>query len=190
MIVTVANVKGGVGKTTAALMLGHVMPATVVDADPQGSAIAWAEAAAEAGSPLRTPVVSLPTPRLAGRLPAAEHLVIDTPPGDLAIITAAIGIADVVLVPTASSALDMTRVWATLDLAAQAGKSAVVLLSRVRVGTRSAAVAAEALAEEGVRVLAARIPLREGLALAFGDPISLTYGYEDVAAELMEGIKR
>jgi chromosome partitioning protein len=184
MIVTVANVKGGVGKTTSAVLLAHALGAGVVDTDPQASATAWGEAAAANGTPLAVAVTSLPTARLAGRLPTSEHLVIDTPPGDLTITKAAIEVADVVLVPTAPTALDMTRVWATLDLASEAGKAAVVLLVKIRTGTRAVAASASTLTEEGVHVITVRIPLREALALAWGDPVTDLYGYDQVAVEL------
>ncbi len=184
MIITVANVKGGVGKTTSAVLLAHALGAEIVDTDPQGSATAWGEAAAVAGNPLAVTVTSLPTARLAGRLPVCEQLVIDTPPGDLTITKAAIELADLVLVPTAPTALDMTRVWATLDLAAEALKPAAVLLVKVRAGTRAVAASASTLKEEGVRVVAARIPLREALALAWGDPVTDLYGCDEVADEL------
>lgn len=188
MIVTVTNVKGGVGKTTTAVYLAHALTAdglstTVVDADPQGSAVEWAMVARETGTPLKVPVVSLPTRSLAGRLPAAEHVVIDTPPGDLAIVTAAIDAADLVLVPTAPSALDVSRVWATLDLAKAADKPAAVLLCRTR-HTRSVGQAASGIAEDGAWVLNAQIPLREALALAWGQPVRELHGYDLVVAEL------
>lgn len=119
-------------KTTSAVLLAHALGGAVVDTDPQGSATAWGEAAAAGGTPLAVTVTSLPTARLAGRMPSAKHLVIDTPPGDLTITKAAIELADIVLVPTAPTALDMNRVWATLDLTTEAAKPAAVLLVKVR----------------------------------------------------------
>lgn len=184
MIVTVANVKGGVGKTASAMLLAHALSAGVVDTDPQGSATAWGEAAAAGGTPLAVTVTSLPTARLAGRMPISEHLVVDTPPGDLTITKAAIELADIVLVPTAPTALDMNRVWATLDLTTEAAKPAAVLLVKVRAGTRAAGASASALTDEGVLVITTRIPLREALALAWGDPVTNLYGYDQVAEEL------
>lgn len=98
MIITVTNLKGGVGKTTTAVYLAHAMSAALVDADPQSSAAEWASVARDDGTPLNVPVIALPTANLAGRLPAAAHVVIDTPPGNLSIVSAAIEAADVVVV--------------------------------------------------------------------------------------------
>lgn len=57
MRITIANAKGGVGKTTSAIYLpqaaslrGH--RAVVLDADPQGSASQWADMAAQENQPL------------------------------------------------------------------------------------------------------------------------------------------
>ena len=47
-VVAVANLKGGVGKSTLAVNIAGAMhsprkPVVLVDADPQGTALAWAE---------------------------------------------------------------------------------------------------------------------------------------------------
>jgi chromosome partitioning protein len=56
MIVALLNQKGGVGKTTLALHLAGAWArqgcrVTVIDADPQGSALDWSEQRAKEGSP-------------------------------------------------------------------------------------------------------------------------------------------
>lgn len=187
MILAVANLKGGTGKTTTAVYLARYLGAVVVDADPQGSALAWSDAVAADGASLGVSVVHLPDAKLAGRLPAAERLVIDCSPRDHRITDAAITAAGLAVVPTATTAADMERTWATLDLAAQLGTPAVVLLVRVRIGTRSLAAAVEALADEHVTVLDARIPQREALAVAWGQPLATAaYGYDEAARQIKE----
>jgi len=187
MILAVANLKGGTGKTTTAIFLAHFLPALVVDADPQGSALGWASAVAEEGGDLGVEVVHRPDPKLAERLPKAERLVIDCSPRDHRITDAAMTVADLVVIPTATTAADMDRTWATLDLAAQFGTPAAVLLVKVRAGTRSLSAAAEALTDEHVTVLDARIPQREALAVAWGQPLTTDpYGYDLAAIQIKE----
>ena len=87
MIVGVLNQKGGVGKTTISVNLAHAFALTghrvlLVDADPQGSALAWSSVRVE--DPL-FPVVGMPKPTLHKDLPAIavdyDHVVIDGAPG-------------------------------------------------------------------------------------------------------------
>jgi len=186
VILAIANLKGGAAKTTTAVYLAHALGATLVDADPQASALGWSEAAAADRKPLDLEVVHLPTPQLAARLPHRERIVIDCSPRDHAITDAAMAAADLVLVPTATTTADMDRTWATLDLAHKLGRTTAVLLVRVRLGTRSLAYALDALVAEEVLVLRTRIPQREVLAAAWGRPIDRYYGYELVAAEVKE----
>jgi chromosome partitioning protein len=193
VIVTVANRKGGVGKTTSSVFLAHALAGAVsgrcvvIDADPQNSSARWARRAADAGQPLAIPVLAQPTPRLTGMISVAPNVVIDTPPGEGDVVEAAIGVADLVVVPVSSSSLDLSVVRATLDAAARNGKPAAVLLTRTR-RTRSVASAEEELRSAGARVLLTRIPLREALAMAFGRPVRDLHGYDLAMAELMDAL--
>ena len=193
MIVTVANQKGGVGKTTSAVFLAHALVeatgarCTILDADPQASAARWAELAAERGRPLAVPVLARPTHRLAENLPITSNVVIDTPPADPDIVAAAIDVADVVLVPTSTSALDLSRLAATIDVATRSGTPAAVLLTRTR-RTRSVGATEERLRSAGVRLLRTHIALREALAMCFGHPVRQLHGYELVTAELLDAM--
>ena len=187
MILTVANAKGGVGKTTTAVFLAHALTRStgalcaVVDADPQASAWQWSRETAQRGRPLDVPVIAQPTARLSA--PAAPHVVIDTPPGDRDIVEAAVDLADLVVVPTSPSSLDLSRVRVTLDAAAAARTPVVVLLTRTR-RTRSVADALAELAGIGATVLGTHIALRESLAMAFGHQVGQLHGYDLAAAEL------
>ena len=70
------------------------------------------------------------------------HVVIDTPPGDTAIIRGAIIAAELAIVPVSPSGLDLNRVRPTFELLAELETvnplSVGVLLTKVRRGTRSA----------------------------------------------------
>jgi chromosome partitioning protein len=174
--IVVANLKGGVGKTTSAVFLAEAAASTgsvlLVDADPQGSAMAWANEADEDGAGLSAVTVSIPTTDLARRLGsiAGDHatVVIDSPPGHEKIVQASMAVADVVIIPTQPTLLDLGRIHHTLELARGAGKPAVLLLTRTRARSRAVAGALEAFDEAELPVLAVTIPQREAYATAYG----------------------
>ncbi len=176
-MIVVANLKGGVGKTTSAVFLAEAAAvrtgtALLVDSDPQASAMRWADAAAEDGPGLRSVAVALPTPDLGRRLEgiAAGYrwVVIDTPPGHLGIVQAATRAGAVMVVPCQPTLMDLDRVRATLDVAGESGCPAAVLLTRSRANTRALAAALEALEEAELPLIEATVPQREAIAAAYG----------------------
>ncbi len=120
VIVGLLNQKGGVGKTTLSLNLaGHYAIARrlrvlVVDADPQGSALAWSSA--RENSPL-FPVIGMAKPSLHRDLPSVARnydvTIIDGAPRVSELGRAAILASDFVLVPVQPSPFD---VWATDEI--------------------------------------------------------------------------
>jgi chromosome partitioning protein len=177
MRITVANLKGGPGKTTTSLLLAEAAAeegarVLLVDADPQASLAEWASIAEEVGEPLRSTVVQLPTAQLGRRVSASARsydiVVIDTPPGNEEIVRAAVRAADLVVVPSQTALLDLRRIGPTLDLAESMSTPAVVLLNKVRFGTTSLATADETIEEAGIPALKTVIPLREVIAAQFG----------------------
>lgn len=179
MRIAVANLKGGPGKTTTSVALAELLAESgetfLVDADPQMSATAWADDAAEAGGPLAVTVVGMASRDLARQLPKVvgdAHAVIDTAPGELPVVTAAIIAADVVVIPSRPTVGDLRRLAVTVDLAQDLGTPIAVLLSQTRSGTRSLDEAREALDALEYPCLTTHIPLRESIAAADGRPTS------------------
>jgi chromosome partitioning protein len=124
MIVVVAALKGGVGKTTTSVYLAAVAAAgkrsvTLVDADPQASSADWVEAA-EDESLTRVTLVEAPTDRLLvkalDRIGDDEVAVVDTPPGNERLLAKAIDRADSIVVPTRVGGVETQRVEAVLEL--------------------------------------------------------------------------
>ena len=126
MIVSVLNQKGGVGKTTIAVNLaacfsraGHRV--LLVDADPQGSALAWS--GAREAEPLFV-VVGMAKPNLHRELPALKQpydvVVIDGAPRVNELGRAAIMASDQVLIPVQPSPYDVWAAEETVQLIGEA----------------------------------------------------------------------
>lgn len=192
MRIATVNTKGGVGKTTTAIFLAaglHAQGRTLlVDADPQQSALLWSQQ--DPAFPFT--VVGLPVRDLHRRLAdlgrGYDHVVIDTPPGDLGIIRSAMLAAEIGLVPAAPTGLDLNRLMPTFELLAELepihAVDVGVLLTKVRRGTLAARQVRDVLAEVGYPVLETEIPLAEQYAGSFGAAPTDLGAYADLITEL------
>lgn len=198
MKLAVANLKGGTAKTMTSFFLAAAFSrrgrTLLVDTDPQGSALSWAESAEEDGGDLQFSVMGLPTKdvhrKLKGFQKDYEHVVVDTPPGDLAITRAALLAADVALLAIPPTKADLDRVVATLEAIAEVEPlndlSFRVLLTRVRRISRESADTREAMGEMGLPVMDVEIPQLSFYSDAFGElPPDDLREYELVARELL-----
>lgn len=191
MRVALVNIKGGVGKTTAAMHLAGGLAESgrtmLVDCDPQQSAAMWS-----VSLDLSYSVISRPAPDVAKWLPTVavgyDHVVIDTPPSTLPIVKSAVMAADVVLVPCAPSGVEVNRLAPTFEMLAEIEPvhpvGAGVLLNKMRYGTNSARSIREILAERGYPVMANEIPLHEAYTAAFGTVPVVTTVWRDLVKEL------
>ena len=125
MIVALLNQKGGVGKTTLALHLAGAWArqgrrVTMIDADPQGSALDWSEQRAKEGHPRLFGVVGLARETLHHEVPEiaarADHVVIDGPPRVAPLMRSALLTADIVLLLVQPSPFDGWASGETLRL--------------------------------------------------------------------------
>ncbi|WFU33627.1 ParA family partition ATPase [Bradyrhizobium brasilense] len=122
MIVALLNQKGGVGRTTLALHLAGEWAlrgrrVTVIDADPQGSALDWSKQRARENGSRLFGVVGLARDTLHREAPeiarTADYVVIDGPPRAAGLMRSALLAADLVLIPVQPSPLDG---WASAEM--------------------------------------------------------------------------
>lgn len=195
----VANLKGGAGKTTTAVYLANALAASgrtlLIDADPQGSALSWSETAGDFSLPVVAAPVRDLNRRVAQLAEGYAHVVIDTPPGELAITRSAMLAADTVLIPIPPSVMDLDRLRPTLEMLAEIenlhAPQVFCLLTRVRRGTRSSRAAREVLVDLGLNVLSAEVSLRESYANGFGLGLTEQLGeYAEVLSELQGQVKK
>ena len=138
MRIVVASLKGGVGKSTAAVYLAAAAakrrhsPVVLVDADRQASSAVWLEEHPIDG----VEVVEAPSERTLKRAMAANGgvTIVDTPPGDERLSQSAIADADSVVVPTRAGGVEYARVAATLALVPTRTPRGIVI-SSARLGT-------------------------------------------------------
>lgn len=174
-VFTIAQQKGGAGKTTLAINLGIAWAAAghkvaFVDVDPQGSLGMWAALRARLGHGDYPPVIEARGWRVAGELErlARDHdvVVVDSPPVVDIDARGVIRAASRVIVPIQPSIMDLWATRATLEIARNERTPALLALNRVPSRSRSAdAVIAEA-AKLGVPVAATRIGNRVALGAA------------------------
>ena len=170
MIVVVAALKGGVGKTTTSVYLSALAgpekrSVTLVDADPQASAADWVEHAADAVFEALT-VVEAPTERLLtkvlDKIEADAVAVVDTPPGHERLLAKALERADVVVIPTRVGGVETARVEAVLDMLPRRMPAGLVI-SSARTFTRDYQDTVAMWTEAGVPVWGA-VPERVTIA--------------------------
>lgn len=137
-IIVLVAAKGGVGKSTLAAgvaiaaMLAHPEAKVVfIDLDPQGSLTGWWNVRG-----LQQPALfdlagmSLRGAKRDLRRAGLDFVIVDCPPGVATIHDDAIAAADVVIIPTGASALDLAAVRATAERVQRAGVPYGYVLNR------------------------------------------------------------
>lgn len=182
-IITIAQQKGGAGKTTLAAHLAVAWAeagntVAVVDIDPQASLTAWWDTRQRLGLPApagKRGKGGLAVHRVTGWRTANEveklardhdMVLIDSPPHAETEAKIAVRSADLVLVPLQPSPMDFWATQATLDLARAEKTLAMLVLNRVPPRATLTEAMTAKLSDLGAKVAKARIGNRVALAAA------------------------
>lgn len=196
-IITVAQQKGGAGKTTLAAHLAVAFTAArkkvaVVDIDPQQSLAAWyryrAERFGDAGAGLL--VNQVKGWRTKGEVEklAREHdiVLVDSPPHAETEARVAVRVADLVVVPVQPSPMDVWATQPTLEMARQERAPVLIVLNRVPPRANLTEAMVTLINELGSTVAQSRIGNRIAFAsaLAEGRAVSEVQPHGPAAEEI------
>jgi chromosome partitioning protein len=201
LVITVAQQKGGTGKTTLAANIAAALArdrrVALLDVDPQRTLARWHALRRESDRPAAQISFSdVSGWRLAGELSRLrqEHevVVIDSPPQVDTDARLAIRGADLVLVPVQPSPPDLWAAEATLELAAGERRPARLILNRVGAASRLRNAIRADITARGLPAMTSELGNRAGIALAFAAGLGITEreprsrGAEEVRALLTE----
>ncbi|KAA0598073.1 chromosome partitioning protein [Azospirillum lipoferum] len=187
-VFTVAQQKGGAGKTTLAAhlaiawaQLGHKV--ATVDIDPQGSLTRWHAVRAEAtgGQPgfTHVQITGWRTQAEVEKLARSHDIVVvDSPPHAQTEARIAVRAATLVVAPVQPSPMDLWAVHPTIDLAAQEKRRLLLVLNRVppraRIADELVAKVHELVAPPAVELASAQVGNRTAYAGTLMTGLSVT----------------
>ncbi|HTZ36273.1 MAG TPA: ParA family partition ATPase [Stellaceae bacterium] len=196
-VITIAQQKGGAGKTTLAAQLAATWARqgrrlALLDIDPQASLAAWTElrrarlGAAGLGFEFAALSGWRATDWVERHAREVDYVIVDSPPHAELEARIALRTASLVLVPLQPSPLDLWSSATTLRLAREEGRPILAVLNRVPARSSLAETVAAELARDGVTVAAARLGSRVAFAQAMsqGGGVVETAPASPAAAEI------
>ena len=155
-VLTLVSTKGGCGKTTLTAHLAveaeraGAGPVAVIDADPQASLARWWNArAAETPAFVQTTLAELPKRLDELKAAGIRLVIIDTPGADVSHTRTIVRLADLALIPSRPSPLDLGTLGTTVGMVEAEGKPLMFVLNAVTARTRISTQAVMALSQHG-----------------------------------------
>jgi chromosome partitioning protein len=183
VVITVAQQKGGSGKTMLAANLAACLAVgkttALLDIDPQHSLARWhALRGHHDPKPARVTLSDVSGWRLAGELDRLrrEHdlVLVDTPPVIDNDARRAIRAADLVVIPLQPSAPDLWAAEATLKMAAEEKRPVCIVLNRVAATGKQRLEMEQELHRRSIRLLPAALGNRTAFSHAFAQGLGVT----------------
>jgi chromosome partitioning protein len=172
------GMKGGTGKSTVAIHLAVAASqagrrVTLLDVDPQASAMTWAS---ERTAP-EPQVLAAPAYDAAKRIVAQDGrdlIVIDTPPRAEADITTLAREADLIVIPVHCTMLDLVASQVAFRMAASAGRPFVVVFNAVNPRGLEVGEVRQELTAQGYAVAPSMLAARTSYARALSNGLAVT----------------
>lgn len=197
-IITIAQQKGGSGKTTLAahlaVALAHVGRVALIDCDPQGSLGEWFEAREQNLGEERTGLSFRTASGWGARREARglardfDFVVIDTPPKSDVESRPAIEAASLVAVPVQPTPIDLWATQPTLEMIAKEGTPSLLIINRAQSRSGLTQEISEAIRALGHPAAETRLGNRVAFAASMGDGLTVletdpgSKGAEEIAA--------
>lgn len=197
-IITIAQQKGGSGKTTLAahlaVALSQVGRVALIDCDPQGSLGEWFEAREQTLGEERTGLSFRTASGWGARREARslardyDFVVIDTPPKSDVESRPAIEAASLVAVPVQPTPIDLWATQPTLEMIAKEGTPSLLVINRAHSRSGLTQEISEAIRALGHPAALTRLGNRVAFAASMGDGLTVLEtdpsgkGAEEIAA--------
>lgn len=198
-VIAVVNLKGGVAKSTSAMMLAFAAsrefdrPSLVLDTDPSRGALRWAEDLESEDEVVVRKAELIQLARGWERWMKTEPavVIIDTPPADHKMTAAAIQAADLALIPSQPGQIDVAQTADTLSLARSLNKPAVIVPTLVAVNTLEVSSFPSDLDSFNLPHTETQVMRRIEIQRAFGhSPTRVPEDYECLWSEVKELLAR
>ncbi|MCJ8141876.1 ParA family protein [Ancylobacter sp. A5.8] len=183
-IITIAQQKGGSGKTTLAAHIAVAVArdgarVALLDCDPQGSLGEWFETREQTLGEDETGLVFRTASGWGARREARslardyDFVVIDTPPKSDVESRPAIEVSDIVTVPVQPTPIDLWATRPTLEMIAKEGKASLLVINRAVQRVALTQEITEAIRSLGHPAAEVRLGNRTGFAASMGDGLTI-----------------
>lgn len=189
MIISLISSKGGAAKTTSSIYLACAahsanpdLDIRLIDADPQQSALDWADTASRSSDGLSFPVFMANDAQI-GNLTDDGLTIIDTAPSFTTLTRTIIGKSDLCIITASPTPLDIRRAWKTVNVC---GDKAAILITRANTRTKDFRETLASLKEDGANFFDTVIRSSVHYSQAFGTNPRKLYDYAQAWQEIRE----